>query len=76
MTAVRIALYSMDCFAEPQKHAQLLSLDAGLAAYFIRSLAAPALVALGVSIKKMVSVTHEYFDDHDVKYYFLLCGGK
>lgn len=77
VTAVRIAVWSMDCFTDSSKHAQLLSLRAGLAAYFVRSLAGPALVAVGVAMKKMVSMS--YSNQFSIEYhafYWLLCGAS
>ncbi|KAH9257313.1 hypothetical protein BASA81_004470 [Batrachochytrium salamandrivorans] len=77
VTAVRIAVWSMDCFTDSSKHAQLLSLRAGLAAYFVRSVAGPALVAMGVAMKKMVSMS--YSNQFSIEYhafYWLLCGAS
>lgn len=77
MNPVRIAMFSMDCFVDPLKHAQLLALDVGLAAYFVRSLAAPALVALGVALKKMVAISSDQFDLNENRpFYWLLCGAS
>jgi len=76
VTLARIAVWSMDCFTDPSKHAQLLSLDAGLAAYFIRSVSAPALVGMGVALKKMINVTSDSFLEKNVPFYWLLCGAS
>jgi len=44
MTMTRIQYFNMDCFAEPDKHAQLLAMDAGMVTFFLRSVTSPALV--------------------------------
>jgi hypothetical protein len=58
VAAARIALFQMDCFDEhAKKHAVINSRLAHVSIQFVRSLASPAIVGVGVALKLVVGST-------------------
>jgi len=74
MTLCRIQYFNMDCFASPDKHAQLLAIDAGMMTFFLRSVTSPALVAMAVGMKRMVTLATDVFVPEIQPFAWLTCG--